>query len=403
MDGCSYRQRWILAGCRCWTIDITHCMKVSNIVPSISNEASGPSYSVVRLCEALLGIGVDVTLAALDWGPVGNPPTFLKTYPLGRGPRRLGRSPGMRAWLEDEARMKKVDLLHNHSLWMMPNVYPGWVSRRHRLSYIVSPRGTLSAGAMREGSFIKGAFWRMIQRPALEHTTCFHATSHAEYADIRRSGFRQPVAVIPNGMDLPVLHPRRDSVERTLLFLGRIHPIKGIDTLLKAWGSLQGLHPEWVLRIVGPDDGGHLSKMKSMAAKLDLRRIDFPGPLYGKEKLAAYAQADLFVLPSHSENFGVSVAEALASGVPAVVSKGAPWSGLVDHDAGWWVDEGLDPLVAALQEAMSTPLDILEGKGTNGRRWMQSDFSWDRIGRLMSETYEWVLNRGVRPECVVLD
>ncbi len=376
-------------------------MRVIQVVPAITEEASGPSYSVVRLSEALIAQEQEATLAALDWGPMTSPPSFLQTFHLGLGPRRLGRSPEMSRWLSETARIGAVDLIHNHGLWMLPNIYPGWVAKRYGVPLMVSPRGTLSEWAMQNGSTIKRVFWPLVQKPVLVAVTCFHATAESEYADIRRMSFRQPVAVIPNGIDIPdlVLKPLNES--RTLLFLGRIHPKKGIDMLLRAWQAVMVRFPDWNLRIVGPDNGGYLAKMQVLAAQLRLERVVFTGVLYGEEKLRAYREASLFVLPTHSENFGMTVAEALAAGTPAIVTRGAPWAGLEQQGAGWWIDIGVDPLVACLEEALSRSPESLVEMGQRGRNWMKAEFSWARVGQRMAETYRWILNGDNKPEWVI--
>lgn len=375
-------------------------MHVIHVVPAITNEASGPSYSVVRLSESLIAQGQDVRLAALNWAPMPSPPQFLKAFPLGLGPRRLGRSPEMRRWLSENAASRSVDLIHNHSLWMMPNVYPGQVAARYGIPLMVSPRGTLSEWAMQSGSSIKRVFWPLMQRPALRSTTCFHATAGSEYEDIRRMGFRQPVAIIPNGIDIPNIPPKIPSSSRTLLFLGRVHEKKGLDMLLPAWQAVQGHFPEWRLRIVGPDNSGHLTKMQRLASELKLQRIEFAGPLYGDAKWRAYGEADLFVLPTYSENFGISVTEALAAGTPAIVTKGAPWCGLEKQGAGWWIDIGVDSLVACLEDGLSRSSGDLAEIGQRGRGWMAAEYSWPYIAQQMAETYHWILNGGTTPACV---
>ena len=376
-------------------------MKIIQVVPSIAEEASGPTYSVVRLCESLIEQGQHVTLAALDWSPMPSPPPFLKTFQLGWGPRRLGSSPAMRRWLEGQVQAGLVDVLHNHSLWMMPNVYPGQVVGRNGMPLIVSPRGTLSVWAKQSGSKLKHLFWPLLQRPALTATTLFHATSISEYEDIRRLGFHQPVAIIPNGIDIQKLLPQQPSAVRTLLFLGRIHPIKGLDLLLPAWQAVQDRYPDWQLRIVGPDNRGYLSDMQQLASELKLERVVFSGALFGQHKWQANQQAELFVLPTYSENFGMAVAEALAAGTPAIVSKGAPWAGLETHNAGWWIDIGLDPLIACLNSALSrTSIDLAQ-IGMRGRQWMADEYSWAYIGEQMSETYRWVIYGGKTPHWIM--
>lgn len=378
-------------------------MKLVHTIPTINEEASGPSYSVVRLCEAEVALGARLSLAALDAGPVTAPPSFLKTFPYGLGPRKLGRSTEMYKWLKSQATEGNVDLIHNHSLWMMPNVYPGAICRKARIPLILAPRGTMSHRAMQSGSLVKKVFWPLLQRPVLENTACFHATAHSEYEDIRRLGFRQPVAVIPNGIDMPAIRENKSESGRTLLFLGRIHPIKGLEMLLPAWKALQSRFPEWRLQIVGPDNRGHQARMLALAESLGLQRVEFYGPRYGEAKIQAYADADLFVLPTYSENFGMAVAEALAAGTPAVVTKGAPWAGLDRQQAGWWVDISTEALIAGLEAAMSKNRGELSQMGGNGKAWMAAEYSWPKIGRRMLQTYEWVLNGGSAPEWVLVD
>lgn len=376
-------------------------IRAIHVVPSVANEASGPSYSVVRLCQSLIAHGEDITLATLEPPAFASMPVFLKTFPLGMGPRRLGRSPAMRQWLAGRVRSHSVDLLHNHSLWMMPNVYPGRVAKRDGIRLVVSPRGTLSNVAMRGGSPLKRAFWPLLQKPALAATSCFHATSLSEYEDIRRTGFRHPVAIIPNGVDVPDLPPKSARTPRTLLFLSRIHKTKGLDVLLPAWQRVQDRFPAWSLRIVGPDNGGYLAQMQRLAGKLRLERIEFSGALHGSQKWLAYREAELFVLPTYSENFGMSIAESLATGTPAIVSKGAPWATLEAQGAGWWIDIGIEPLVACLGEALACGPESLADMGMRGQRWMEADFSWTQVGRRMGETYHWLLRGGDRPEYVI--
>jgi glycosyltransferase involved in cell wall biosynthesis len=248
---------------------------------------------------------------------------------------------------------------------------------------------------MANGSVMKKPFWSILQRPAVQSATCFHATAESEYEDIRRLGFCQPVAVIPNGVDIPPPMVKSSAVPRTVMFLGRIHPKKGLDMLLRAWGAVHSRHPDWRLQIVGDDEAyhgssGYLDELKRLAVRLGLERLEFSGALYGMAKWQAYADADVFVLPTHSENFGMSVAEALASGTPALVSKGAPWSDLDQRRAGRWIDIGIDPLAAGLDSLMRQSQLELRIMGLNGRAWMTDAYSWRTIGRQMSELYQWL-------------
>lgn len=375
-------------------------LKVLQVVPYISHEASGPSYSVPALCQALVKAGVEVELHVLKGQPPPGAEYRCVTHGEWSWPRRLHISPALRCALIEAA--SRVDVVHSHGLWTMANVYPGWVVPGKRSLLVASPRGTLSAWALGRGQWRKQLMWRLAQARTLVRSACLHATADAEVADLRRMNLRGPVALIPNGIDIPP-EDQADGERpraRRLLFLGRIHPVKGVDVLLRAWRQIQDELPDWEVQIVGPGEAGYPEEIRRLGRELGVERVSFPGPAYGEAKSAAYRQADLFVLPSHTENFGVAVAEALAHGVPAIVSRNAPWSGLEAHGCGWWIEHGEAPLVESLRLALSLPPADLRRRGRKGRQWMERDFSWSHIGEKMRDTYRWLLTGGAAPSWV---
>ncbi|HHK75088.1 MAG TPA: glycosyltransferase [Rhizobiales bacterium] len=374
-----------------------------HIVPTVHREASGPSYSVTRLCEALNAAGHVTGLGVLKPVPSGMKHDFIKSFPNGKGPVRLGNSPQMKTWLRDMAVSGKAQIMHNHSLWMLPNLYPAQAVRGTSCKLVVSPRGTMSARALKQSGWLKKIVRPFLYEPPVRAASAFHATSEQEYKDIRRHGLHQPVAILPNGVDIPQMPSRQSNQKKKLLFLGRIHPIKGIDNLLRAWCSVEERYPDWRLEIVGPDNREHLPQMKQLANELGLKNCRFAGPLYGGDKLKAYQQADLYVLPTHSENFGMTVAEALAAGTPAIVTKGAPWQGLERENCGWWIDIGVGPLAAVLDEALAKSPQELAAMGEKGRKWMKRDFSWAKIAADMAVFYEWLIRGGDAPGFVRVD
>lgn len=375
---------------------------------AISDEASGPSQSVRELCDQLVKKNWDLRLGTLDWSPIAQAPDYLSTFAIAGPSRSLGRAPSLYRWLLDSARAETNCIIHGNGLWMMPNIYVGWVSARIGRPLVVSPRGTLSEYAMRSGSRFKPLLWRALQNPVLRKVSCFHATSHSEYLDIRRLGFDQPIAVIPNPVVVDPNYVRKtdDSATdglRTIIFLGRIHPIKGIDLLLEAWGATGPKFPGWKLRIIGTGDADYIRHLKSLIGKLSAERVSIEGPIYGKEKQRALSESEVFVLLSHSENFAMAVGEALASGTPALVSKGTPWSALPRKEAGWWIENSKETISKSLENIMSMPDSELNKMGDNGRRWMSEEFAPEKVADEFCDTYRWLLGYQDAPSCVIFD
>lgn len=284
----------------------------------------------------------------------------------------------------------------------MPNIYPEAAVRGTSCKLVVSPRGTFAPWALKRFRIRKRIVNWIGQRRCVESADCLHATSMQEVSQIRDAGLSNPIVVVPNGVACPtVLPPQEDRDEKTLLFLARIHPTKGVDILLEAWSLVQSLFPDWKLKIAGPTDSKYAQQM--IAKSTSTKRVQFCGMLTGQGKEQAFRTSDLYVLPTHSENFGISVAEALSYGVPAIVFQGAPWNGLEDRNAGWWVPLGTHSLADTLKTAMSCSSSQLHQMGRNGHQWMQQEFDWLAIGHRMAAVYEWLVNGGDRPSDIVID
>jgi len=222
----------------------------------------------------------------------------------------------------------------------------------------------------------------------------FHLTSIEEAEDIRKLGFRQPLAVIPNGVDLIAFVDKQRPAARirTALFLSRIHPKKGLLQLADAWAELRPRG--WRVIIAGPNEGGH---KEELLARLHTNGIThdfaFSGPVDGPEKENLYQSADLFVLPSFSENFGLAIAEALAAGVPVITTRGTPWAELVSRRCGWWIEQGSGPLASTLRDAMSRSDEERMEMGRRGRRWIEECFTWSSVARQMKIAYQGLLDQ----------
>lgn len=373
-------------------------LRVIHTVSSIENMSSGPTYSVTGLARGQIQLGTNTSIFSLGKKAV----IEVEELSDHRFPRKwskvpvlnkLGASPKMMRLLCH----KPPDVVHTHGLWMLPNTY-----RSNSSVFVIAPRGMLSTVALSFSPLKKRLFRVLFQDRAFAATSLFHATAESEYEDIRRFGLHQPVAIIPNGIDLPTLLPT-SQLSKTVLSLGRIHPKKALDILILAWSKLEPMFPDWRLRIVGPDEGGHAFELATLVHKLGLTTVTIEPPVFGDDKATLLAGTDLFALPTHSENFGMTVAESLAAGVPVISTKGAPWAGLETHRCGWWIDHGVEPLATTLHTALSLPEAERRAMGARGRDWMERDFSWANMAEMSLQAYDWILGRGDRPDFVKLD
>lgn len=381
-------------------------MKVIQVIPSIQAESAGPSYSVPALANGISLNNVDVELHFLD-----NVPNHLKNspYKVVNYPRcdflNLGYSPEMYKGLRKAC--QTADIIHNNSIWMLPNLYSSWARKGTNCKQIEQPRGTLSMWAMNHSKWKKKIFWWLWQKKALQRADMFVATAESEYEDIRRLGFKQPVAILPNGIDLPdenEILRYKDNRRRRMFFLSRIHPKKNLEILIQCWSRLEDEFPEWDLSIVGPDTNNpYADEMKSLVLKLGCKRVRFEGELKGMQKLRFVAESECMVLPTHSENFGMVIAEALSAGTAAICSFGAPWEGLNKEKCGWWIPTTELAFYDTMKSVMSMTREQLDEFGQRGRDWMARDFSWEGIGAKMKEAYAWLLGQGDKPDCVRLD
>jgi glycosyltransferase involved in cell wall biosynthesis len=374
-------------------------MKVAHVIGAILPSA-GSTYSVLSLVDALAGHGVASEVHTSTPVPSGvSARGDVVGYAVWPIARRIHVSPAMRRGLA----AADCDVLHNNGVWTMPNRYAAAAAHARGIPLVSSPRGMLSAWAVGFSRRRKQLAWALGSHRAAKRVVCFHATSKAEAEDIRRLGFRQPIAVMPNGIHLPDLGREAAASARRcrkVLFLSRLHPKKGVPILLRAWQAVERLRPDWELIVSGPDEIGHLDELRALAAELALHQISFPGPAYGPAKSELYQGADLFVLPTHSENFGVAIAEAMAHGLPVITTTGTPWYELDARGCGWWIELSEGELAAALRAAMDLSDGERHAMGCNGRRWMEQAFAWPRIAEQMKAVYTWLLGGGVPPAWV---
>ena len=381
-------------------------------VASLKRSKGGPSRTVSSLCEMLGANGAIVHLVTQDWQTPDDKniipePALVNTHivpacslPITQGPY----SPRYYRTIVELCKRTNAQIIHNHGLWLPCNHASANAARRLKLPLVIQPRGMLEPWALSFRAWKKLLAWRIYQQRDLKSASLLVATSLQEAESIRKVGIRQPIAVIPNGIVIPAWKRDVSSNDRihTALFLSRVHPIKGLMNLVAAWGRVR---PEgWRMMIAGPDEGNHRADVEMAIQQAGLEKhFQFVGPVEGQAKEKLYRNADLFILPTYSENFGVVVAEALAYGVPVITTKGAPWEGLLAHKCGWWIDIGVEPLAEAIGKATTMSNEERQEMGRRGRDYVAQNFSWPKIAEQMLSVYKWVLKEETKPDCIMLD
>ena len=378
-------------------------MKVVHVIQRISCDSGGPSRSVQGLVAGLNAMCVETWLMTLSHG---DEPWIDGVTRFVNGGR-----------FEEVVQMVGPDIVHLHGLWSMALHRCAAVCRRLGIKYVVAPRGMLEPWSLRQKWLKKRVARWLYQDKDLKCAAALHATAKSEAEQFRKLGFRNPIIVSPNGVNVhkeSLVVSRKSLVgdrKRRVLFVSRMHPKKGVLELVEAWAKLSSASSvcsvvkDWSCELVytvnGDSEREYEAKVKAKVKESGLEdQFIFTGALNDDEKWKAYARADLFVLPTYSENFGIVVAEALWAGVPVITTKGTPWGELETTKCGKWIDlpaEGSNPsawpvLVAALREMMSLSDDERRQMGARGRSLVEEKYTWDAVVKTMLKGYEEVLN-----------
>jgi glycosyltransferase involved in cell wall biosynthesis len=352
-------------------------VKVLIVSTSVLPEYGGPAFSVSRLAIALAQAGANVGLWTSDQSVQSTP-----ILPAECAVKRL-------AGTEIEAinRFGNPDLIHDNGIWLPHNHRIARLSVVRRIPRIVSTRGMLEPWALDYKKWKKRVAWNLYQRRDLKNAQYHHATAELEAKNLHAHGLGVPICVIPNGVEVPdadsaVIAVRRE--QKIALFLGRIHPIKGLSMLIEAWAAVR---PDgWSLQIAGPDEKGYRGELAKAVSAFRLSDVvSFTGWLDTEQKQSALFRASVFVLPSYSESFGMAVAEALAHRLPVLTTTATPWSKLPEFGCGWMVEPTLEGLAEGVRRATSSDSEALRIMGERGKEFVAAEFGWDQIaGRFLT-------------------
>lgn len=366
-------------------------MKQLHIVQSIATDFGGLGVAAMRYAQALAQAGADVTLYVVDRSK--SEIAIVDGYGIikvvgGAGPRFAKQVLALKQYLD----VHTFNLVHLHGTWMPILAVASYLASSKGIPLVMSPHGCLEPWAIQHRGWKKKFALALYQKRVFAMASMMVATARQELESIRRLGIGTPVAVIHNGVDMPPAFTRSQSLERKFLFLSRIHPIKGLPDLVAAWALVR--QPGWRVVIAGPNEDDHLQEIHAQIDSLGLGSdFEFTGLVTGSQKEALYAAADVFVLPTYSENFGIVIAEALAHGVPVITTTGAPWEDIEKCRCGWWVQPGVEGVARALLAAMNTPREELSEMGLRGSQLVKEKYSWDQIGRSALQAYRWMLGQ----------
>lgn len=365
-------------------------MKILHVITCM-RKAAGTSVFCGELCSGLARDGHSVSLAVCDI-------LADDVYAIDGQIRRLS----IRQVLGGG---ELYEVVHIHGLWSPVLHRVAVWARKNRIPVVWSPHGMLTQWAFRFKWWKKWPVWHLYQKRDLEESALVHVTAESEVEDVRRVGLTRNIAIVPLGVRLPsdtcvkssVFHgtfnqPQQNKKTMTLLYVGRVAKIKCLDHLLRALAESRLKNCR--LRVVGPDQEGHMVQLKSLAKALGVdERVDFAGPRYGEALAREYASADCFILPSHSENFGSVVLEALAAGLPVIASKGTPWKILEDKQCGFWVENDSRSLSEAILKMMELGAAARLTMGARGRQFVEEQYTWAAVCGKMIQEYERLVGR----------
>lgn len=387
-------------------------MKVAVVTPHISRNAGGLFSSVRSLSRNLAKLHEVEVIALCDerkdrdnaaWHPI-----VPQLFDAARFFPRYGYSSGMLRHLY----RTKYDLIHTHGIRMWPATAARLAAVKQSVPLVISPRGQLDPWIMSRNVFQKRLLHLVTENANFRNAAVIHVTSMMEAGYVRALGINTPLAIIPNGVEavldggedhLALAHAKWPLLvdRRIVLFMSHLHPKKGLDFLARAWERISADRNDWILVIAGAGTPEYEVQVRQMFdATLTKGSAILTGAVHDQERAALLAACELFILPTHSENFGNVVAEAMLAGKPVITTKGAPWKCLTKLAAGWWVDVSETALYNAIEEATSFDSCTLRSMGERGRSFARIEFDSMSVAERMSECYSYLLNGGKPPSCM---
>lgn len=360
-------------------------MKIIHFIPSIDRTAGGTT-SYMQLLAKELGKLCDLYIAtAPSDSPVQIENAQVKFIPCGWKQRSAMKS----AWNKLLQEIKP-DVVHVNCCWMPQCSWAQLWAQKAGYKVVLSPHGMLEPWIMARHYWTrKFPALLLYQKKAITKANCLHATAESEKENLLKLGYNNRIKIIANGIDVENIEIKKEwTRKKQILFLSRIHVKKGINFLLEAVAELKNELADYTIHIAGEGDEQYINQLKEQAKQLGIESmVDFCGGAYGEKKWKLFREADVFVLPTHSENFGIAIAEALASGTPVITTNGTPWEGLNTLHCGWYTEVGTEATTQALRQFLQTSEEELEAMGKRGRKLIEEKYSTTIVAIQMIHLY----------------
>lgn len=376
-------------------------MKILHVISSMSANSGGPAVSTLLPVRYLYEQGKEVkilTFHPLSGETVLSNEAFIRYLPeLSGWQRRSGYSPTLKKSLWED---NDTDIFHIQGLWLYPAYITARMARCKKKPYIITLRGMLYPQALEESKVIKKLALSFYQRRQLQQAACVQVTCDDELRYYRELGFTNPVALIPNPVEIESAIPQPiDDEIKCFGYLGRIHPRKHIERLIDCW---QRLGEPGELVIMGDGERNYVNYLKDKVRVAQLKCIRFTGWMAGIEKKTLLSSISCLVVPSDFENFGRIIPEALVQEIPVIASTGTPWKELNLYQCGWWVNNDFDTLTETIQEVSMLDKRTLKEMGARGRRLVLDKYSVDAVSGQMELCYKWLMGEVEKPDFVFL-
>lgn len=389
-------------------------MKVRHFLlyESLDPKFGGPTYSVPIQCIGTKRIGAEMSFVVYEASKPYEERLLFENIEMIHIPNPKNKFQYLFA-----TNLKKhfsectnfPDILHFHGIWMPYNFLVSKFGRKHKIPYVINPRGDTEEARInynRIKKLKKKIAWKLYGKSIVENAACIIATSEQERDSIRKLGCKVPIAVIPNGIDIDAFPKKivhNHGKKKVLLFLSRINPIKGIEYLIDAWFRLPDeFRTDWELHIAGNSDPKEY--LRSLEERVNLNypkdSVKFVGSITGEDKIQAYQNANLFILPTLNENFGNVVAEAMMCECPVITTKNAPWKCILEEKCGWWIELSVENLVKAIIEGMQMSDQERHALGKKSRECIIRNFSVSSTAEKTMQLYKWILGQRKRPDFV---